>query len=122
MTEYSVTIRLTADDFEHLSVMLSDRANFGLDQFPDRFADPAAGEAIPAAELEQWAYAYWLEDYPHVILARSYLEAIGEPFRLVSDESFEEPEKAHGLVHHTHSASWVIFTGYASPYWARRNR
>jgi hypothetical protein len=113
----SIVISLTAQDFEFLWCEASEHTT-DLAGFHDRFHDPATGQ-FPA-DLARWGYAYWFEDYPHVILARSFLLAYGEPFLVTSDEYSTELTDAHGYAHHNHSPGWVIFTDYASPYFASR--
>lgn len=118
-TGAAVSIRISPEDYEHLSVVSSVQPH-RLEQYPDRFRDPARGGFVPAAELEQWRYASWYDRYSDLLLARAFLAAIGEPFLVASDEYVEEAPEAHGIIHHVHGANWVIFTDYASPTWTKR--
>ena len=111
----SIVISLDADDFERLFVS-SSRRPARLDEYPERFRDPAT-DTYP--DLSRWAYVYWFDQYAHLILARSYLNTIGQDYQVVSDEYMEDAETHHGLVHHVHDPGWVIFTDWASPCWTR---
>ena len=115
--KYAVTIRIDADDFEHLWTTGMTTGG-GFKCHPDRFLDLASGEFITAP----LKYAYWFSNYSSVILARSYLAAIGEEFQVASDEYVEEAEEHHGTIHHVHGADWVIFTDYTSPAWQGQQR
>lgn len=119
----AVIIRISREDFAHLAAEATALASHrGVTQFADRFHDQSRSDFVPPAELEQWRYAYWYDDYTSLILARSFLAAIGEPFLVTSDEYTEVAETAHGLIHHVHGADWVIFTDYASPAWTRHTK
>jgi hypothetical protein len=116
---WAVSIRVSGHDFERLCDNMGEVPKaLHLDPdsphyWPDRFTGDDAGTAVDPG---RWKYVYWVGDnYASVIVARSFLAAIGEPFQVASDEAVEEATEAHGVTHHTHGPGWVIFTDYASP-------
>ena len=92
--KYAVTIRMAPEDFTTL------------------VQDGGPLSSIPAGERGRftekpsrlWKYIWWLGgQYVSVLLARSYLEAIGEDYQIAYDESEWDNGRALG---------WVIFTDY----------
>ena len=105
MSEYAVTIRMSPEDFERLCENSGDLRN----AFPALF-DRLRDGGKPANMRRQWRQIYWIgAEYPSLLLARSFLEAIGEDYQVVVDEGADE----HGLPY-----GWVILTDYLSPVWA----
>lgn len=110
MTEYAVTVRITPEDFRYLCEDAGELANIRPDKRV-RFQDHATGQY--GLMHREWRHVYWLgRDYVTALLARSFLEAAGEDYQVVSDEAGPFPDESYG---------WVILTDYASPVWARQD-
>lgn len=91
-----VTINMTDKDFDYL---FDDSMQWGPDwivHHDGRFQP----EPSP-----NWALAYWFDTYIAVVLARSYLDSLGEAYHQASDEGGD--------------GSWVLFTDWKSPCWRR---
>jgi len=97
-----VTLRINGDDFDRLTLnSMRWSASDWYDQ-ADRFETTSRGEEINWG----WTYAYWVGDaWANVILARVYLESIGEPYQVLWD-MVENPDP-----------SWVILTNYTAEAW-----
>ena len=107
-TDVLVTIRLSPEDFDRLCENSGDLRQ----AFPalyERFRD-GADQAVMRCE---WRHIYWMgDDYTRLLLARSFLDAIGEPCQIAVDEGADDQGRANG---------WVILTDYASPVWAKNS-
>ena len=92
---YAVTIRMAPEDFTTLVQDGGPLSSIPPTSIRSRFRD---------APERAWRYVYWVGDhYVNVLLARSYLEAVGEDCQVASDEA----EWDNGQ-----SLGWVIFTDY----------
>src|SRR5215472_11323832 len=107
---YAVTVRVSARDFEHLTEQAQDAAGLMCSEvgseyvrnWPGRFIDYSTGRGKDAVFEQEWKYAYWVgNEYVNVLLARSFLESIGERYQVVGDEATEDDGRPFG---------WVIFT------------
>lgn len=93
-TGYAVTIRIGAEDFAMLVEDGGPLASIPPDK-RGRFAD---------APTREWQRIYWLgSQYTTVLLARSFLEAIGEAYQIVYDEAQWDDGRVLG---------WAILTDY----------
>lgn len=54
-----------------------------------------------------WAMSYWVDRWGDVMILRAYLDSIGEPYQILSDESIEAVEDGSG--------QFVLVTNYLSP-------
>jgi hypothetical protein len=109
MTEYAVTVRISPEDFDRLCENSGDLRQ----AFPALF-DRLRDGARVANMRRQWRQIYWTGDeYVNLLLARSFLEALGEDYQVAVDEGADEQGRANG---------WVILTDWLSPVWVRHER
>ena len=105
-TSYAVIVRISPEDFERLSEN-SGNLHQAFPALYERLRDGGK----PAVMRRPWRQIYWTgQEYVNLLLARSFLEAIGEDYQVVVDEGADETGRANG---------WAILTNYLSPVWAR---
>lgn len=104
----TIEIHMDDSDFEHLTQVSMEWATHNWSTQSDRFENCTPGEAFTEEPRWDWRMAYWLgEDYTTLLLAKSYLAAIGEPFEVLWDLD-ENPDM-----------SYVLVTNFVSPAWCR---
>ena len=101
-----IEIHMNDGDFEQLAVTSMGWAGHDWSAQSHRFENWTPGKAFTEEPRWDWRMAYWLgENYTTLILAKSYLAAIGEPFEVLWDLA-ENPDM-----------SYVLVTNFVSPAW-----
>lgn len=97
MTVNAITIQMDENDFDALSSTSMRWAGHGWEDQINRF-EGTAEDAPGVRPVFSWAIAYWVGDsWANVILARSFLAAMGEESAVVWDDT-EPPEYPPGYV------------------------
>lgn len=80
----TTTISMDEDDFRLLVLSAYAWEGHGWEKFDDRFVTLPYHDQVEVSF--DWHYCYFIGTWAEVILARSFLEACGEPYQTLSDE------------------------------------